>query len=179
MPKTTCRLLLSLSLGFLVFNVASVAGDGFLDQINTESVADLLSSGSFDDAKKAMSAASPDEVQGAVKQFAASASANSDDVQEALKSIAQSPAEGPGDYAATSPESSEGDGEEDKGVSSWKKWVKAKMQNMGYGYGESPAGSPEAAPGPAWGPTSPGEWAWMDEAPMASPTGSPAEAPTT
>ncbi|CAN1323433.1 hypothetical protein LINPERPRIM_LOCUS32735 [Linum perenne] len=104
MPKTTCRLLLSLSLGFLVFNVASVAGDGFLDQINTESVADLLSSGSFDDAKKAMSAASPDEVQGAVKQF------------------------GPGDYAATSPESSEGDGEEDKGVSSWKKWVKAKMQ---------------------------------------------------
>ncbi|CAN0872565.1 hypothetical protein LINGRAHAP2_LOCUS10153 [Linum grandiflorum] len=175
MAETTCRLLL-LSLPLLlliVFNIApSVAGDGFLDQINSESVSELLSSSSLDDAKKAMS---PD-VQGAVQQLAASANAKSDEAKEALNSL--SPAEGPDAFAegpgspGTSPESSEQD------LSSWKNWIKEKMQ--GIGYGGSQTESPEAAPGPAFGPTSSDELSSIEEAPAAAPTaeGPTAEGPT-
>ncbi|CAL1384212.1 unnamed protein product [Linum trigynum] len=122
MAETTCRmLLLSFPVLFLLLsNVGTVAGDGFLDEINTESLSSLFSSGNLDDAKKAMSAASPD-VKGAVAQFAG------------------------GDSAASSPELAQAykDAEEEKDGASWKSWLKGKMSGMGYG---SPAGAPAGAP---------------------------------
>ncbi|CAL1355865.1 unnamed protein product [Linum trigynum] len=132
----------------LLLNAGPVAGDGFLDNINSESVSSLLSSESLDNAKKAISAAAPD-VKDAVQQFADSAGAKGQDAKEALESWAQSPG-----GAAASPEIAQAlkDAVDGKDGSSWKDWLKGTMSGMGYG---SPASSPEGAPEAAMAPASP------------------------